>query len=119
MNISLDSYEITKAIKMYLKARGVNWEDEYLEMHIDDEGREIINLEPYKYDMHYDKKKQKWITTAKYQVEGVFVRRIRKYNNNNIKNNKYEYVRLASNTIRTDIGINEESNAKLTVYEEM
>lgn len=115
MNISLDSYEITKAIKMYLKARGVNWENEYLEMHIDDEGREIINLEPYKYDMHYDKKKQKWITTAKYQVEGVFVRRTRKYKGNK----KYEYVRLASNTIRKDIGINEESNAKLTVYEEM
>ena len=44
MEINLDSYEITKAIKMYLKARGVNWEDDYLEMYLKNEEQDIINL---------------------------------------------------------------------------
>ncbi len=48
MEINLDSYEITKAIKMYLKARGVNWEDDYLEMYLKNEEQDIINLNAYK-----------------------------------------------------------------------
>ena len=44
MEINLDSYEITKAIKMYLKARGVSWENDYLEMYLKNEEQDIINL---------------------------------------------------------------------------
>jgi len=111
MDIGLDSYEITKAIKMYLKARGVNWEDEYLEMNIQNEEQEIINLNAYKSDEHWDEESNKWITDAEYEVVDLFVKRRKK------GQTKYEYVPFDYVYVRTYLYISEDSLARLEINE--
>ena len=70
MEINLDSYEITKAIKMYLKARGVSWENDYLEMYLKNDEQDVINLNAYKRDEHYDEKKKEFILDANIMSKG-------------------------------------------------
>ena len=43
MRITLDSYEIIKAIKMYLKARGINWSEDYIELYLGNKYKDIVN----------------------------------------------------------------------------
>ena len=112
MKITLQSYEITKAIKMYLKARGINWEDEYLEMSLSDHFKKMVNLYRYKQDQYWDDKKNKYITEAKYEIEGLYVKRKKK------GQEKYQYVPLDKNCIEKDIHILEEGYAELEIYEE-
>tara|TARA_R100000329_G_scaffold50557_2_gene46618 strand:+ start:4805 stop:5149 length:345 start_codon:yes stop_codon:yes gene_type:complete len=111
MEINLDSYEITKAIKMYLKARGVNWEDEYPEMYIRNYEDDLVNLNAYKTDEHFDEDERKFIIDAKYNVEGLFVKRKKE------GQKKYEYVPFDYRHIRTYIEIGEDSLSKLEIYE--
>jgi hypothetical protein len=111
MEINLDSYEITRAIKMYLKARGISWENDYLEMYLKNEEQDIINLNAYKRDEHYDEEKKEFILDAKYNVEGLFVKRKKE------GQKKYEYVPFDYRHIRTYIEIGEDSLSKLEIYE--
>jgi hypothetical protein len=111
MEINLDSYEITRAIKMYLKARGISWEDDYLEMYLINEEQDIINLNAYKRDEHYDEEKKEFILDAKYNVEGLFVKRKKE------GQKKYEYVPFDHAYIRKYVDVGEESLIRLTVYE--
>ena len=112
MKVTLQSWEITKAIKMYLKARGINWEDEYLEMSLSDHFKKMVNLYRYNQDQHWDDKKNEYITDAEYEVEGLYVKRKKK------GQEKYQYIPLDKDCIEKEINIHEEGYAELEIYEE-
>ena len=113
MRITLDSYEIIKAIKMYLKARGINWSEDYIEMYLGNKYKNIVNLYRYNQDQHYDSDKKEWITDAKYEVDGLYVKRKKK------GQKKYEYVSFDKSCIERDIQITEDNAAELEIWEDM
>jgi len=112
MNITLDSYEITKAIKMYLKARGINWSDDYLEMYLSDKNKKMVDLYRYNQDQHWDSEEREWITDAEYEVDGLYVKRKKK------GQEKFQYIPLDKNCIAREIRISEDNTSELEIWED-
>jgi len=112
MNITLDGYEITQAIKMHLKSKGIDWSEDYIEMYLSDEYKDMINLHRYNQDKHWDSDKREWITDVKYEVDGLYVKRKKK------GQEKYQYVPLDKDCIATEIRISEDNTSKLEIWED-
>ena len=113
MKITLDGYEVSKEIKLYLKARGINWCDDYLEMYLGDKNKTMVNLHRYDDDTHWDSDKREWITDAEYEVDGLYVKRKKK------GQKKYEYVSFDKSCITREIQITEDNAAELEIWEDM
>jgi len=113
MNITLDGYEITKAIKTYLESKNIDWSDDYLQMYISDKNKKMINLHRYNQDEHWDSDKREWITDAEYEVDGLYVRRKKK------GQEKYQYVPLDKSCIATEIRITENNTSELEIWEDL